>query len=152
MTWDRNNCSFSLNAQVAIVTGAARGLGAAIARGFAEAGARVILADLDARAEPLAANLRTAGMDCIAMSLDVRDETTFIHCFESAARHFGGIDVLVNNAALTSSTASWEITADEWDDVMAVNLRGSFFGCRIAARHMSERGHGRIINLLSAPI
>jgi 3-oxoacyl-[acyl-carrier protein] reductase len=110
---------FSLAGRSAFVTGAGRGLGTAIARGLAEAGARVALADIDREAVESAADaLRDAGHEAIAMPLDVRDEAAFQLC-----------------------------GADEWDDVLAVNLRGSFFGCRIAGRHMRERSAGRIVNL-----
>ena len=140
----------SLAGRAAFVTGAGQGLGAAIARGLAEAGARVMLADVDgARAEAVAAALRDAGHEAIAMPLDVRDEAAFQRCFDAAARRFGAVDVMVNNAARTPSTSLWDITAEEWDEVLAVNLRGSFFGCRIAGRHMRERGSGRIVNLAS---
>jgi len=139
-----------LAGRAAFVTGAGQGLGAAIARGLAEAGARVVLADLDAHsAESAAAGLRATGADCIAMGLDVRSEAAFSRCFETAVAHFGPIDVLVNNAARTPFISVWDITPEEWDDVLAVNLRGSFFGCRIAGRHMRERGAGRIVNLAS---
>lgn len=140
---------FSLAGQGAFVTGAAQGLGAAIARGLAEAGARVVLADVDGAVEVTAAALRNGGHDCIAMQLDVRDEAAFRRCFDAAVQHFGGVDVMVNNAARTPYASIWDITAEEWDEVLAVNLRGSFFGCRIAGRHMRERGAGRIINLAS---
>lgn len=140
---------FSLAGQGAFVTGAAQGLGAAIARGLAEAGARVVLADVDGAVEATAAALRNGGHDCIAMQLDVRDEAAFRRCFDAAVQHFGGVDVMVNNAARTPYASIWDITAEEWDEVLAVNLRGSFFGCRIAGRHMRERGAGRIINLAS---
>ena len=141
---------FSLDGQAAFVTGAGQGLGAAIAQGLAEAGAGVMLTDVDAAAvKAVAAHLQEAGHRCRAMALDVRDETAFAGCFEAAVAHFGAIDVMVNNAALTPSTSLWDITAGEWDEVMAVNLRGSFFGCRIAGRHMRERGEGRIVNLSS---
>ena len=139
---------FSLDGQAAFVTGAGQGLGAAIALGLAQAGAGVMLTDVDAAAaEAVAAGLRDAGHRCIAMALDVRDESAFERSFEAAVQHFGAIDLMVNNAALTPSTSLWDITAGEWDEVMAVNLRGSFFGCRIAGRHMRERGEGRIVNL-----
>ncbi|MDM0070716.1 SDR family NAD(P)-dependent oxidoreductase [Variovorax sp. J31P207] len=139
---------FSLDGQAAFVTGAGQGLGAAIAQGLAEAGAGVMLADIDAAAvEAVAARLRGAGHRCLAMALDVRDEAAFAACFEAAVAHFGAIDVMVNNAALTPPTSLWDITAGEWDEVMAVNLRGSFFGCRIAGLHMRERRAGRIVNL-----
>ncbi|MDM0024325.1 SDR family NAD(P)-dependent oxidoreductase [Variovorax saccharolyticus] len=141
---------FSLDGQAAFVTGAGQGLGAAIAQGLAQAGAGVMLADVDAAAaEAVAAGLRDAGHRCIAMALDVRDESAFERSFEAAVQHFGAVDLMVNNAALTPSTSLWDITAGEWDEVMAVNLRGSFFGCRIAGRHMRERGAGRIVNLAS---
>lgn len=139
---------FSLAGRSAFVTGAGQGLGAAIARGVAEAGARVMLTDLDARAvEAVAAGLRDAGHEAIAMPLDVRDEAAFQLCFDAAVQRFGGVDLMVNNAARTPSTSLWDIGAEEWDEVLAVNLRGSFFGCRIAGRHMRERGAGRIVNL-----
>ena len=141
---------FFLDGQAAFVTGAGQGLGAAIALGLAQAGAGVMLTDVDAAAaEAVAAGLRDAGHRCIAMALDVRDECAFERSFEAAVQHFGAIDLMVNNAALTPSTSLWDITAGEWDEVMAVNLRGSFFGCRIAGRHMRERGAGRIVNLAS---
>ncbi|MDM0018483.1 SDR family NAD(P)-dependent oxidoreductase [Variovorax saccharolyticus] len=140
----------SLDGQAAFVTGAGQGLGAAIAQGLAQAGAGVMLTDVDAAAaEAVAAGLRDAGHRCIAMALDVRDESAFERSFEAAVQHFGAVDLMVNNAALTPSTSLWDITAGEWDEVMAVNLRGSFFGCRIAGRHMRERGAGRIVNLAS---
>ena len=79
----------------------------------------------------------------------MRVEAAFQRGFDSALKHFGGVDVMVNNAARTPATSIWDITAAEWDDVMAVNLRGGFFGCRIAGRHMRARRAGRIINLAS---
>ncbi|MDM0104652.1 SDR family NAD(P)-dependent oxidoreductase [Variovorax sp. J22R24] len=141
---------FSLSGRTAFVTGAGQGLGAAIARGLAEAGARVALTDIDeAAADAVAADLRAAAHDCIALPLDVRDETAFARRFDAAVQRFRAIDVMVNNAALTPSTSLWDIPAEEWDQVMAVNLRGVFFGCRIAGLHMRDRGAGRIINLSS---
>ncbi|MDM0077700.1 SDR family NAD(P)-dependent oxidoreductase [Variovorax sp. J2P1-59] len=141
---------FSLSGRTAFVTGAGQGLGAAIARGLAGAGARVALTDIDvAAADAVAAELRAAGHECIAMLLDVRDEVTFAQRFESAVQRFGAVDVMVNNAALTPSTSLWDIPVAEWDQVMAVNLRGAFFGCRVAGRHMRDRGAGRIVNLSS---
>ncbi len=141
---------FSLSGQSAFVTGAGRGIGEAIARGLAEAGARVVLTDIDGdAAQKVAAAMQSEGRECIAMPLDVRDEAAFERCFDAAARRLGPIDVMVNNAALTPSTSLWDIRSDEWDDVMAINLRGSFFGCRIAGRRMRERRSGRIVNLSS---
>ena len=132
-----------LAGRVAFVTGAGQGLGAAIARGLAQAGARVALADIDeANAQAVAAEANG-----LALPLDVRDEQAFNDRFAQAVAHFGAVDILVNNAARTPTTSLWDITPAEWDDVLAINLRGSFFGCRIAGRHMRERSAGRIVNL-----
>ncbi|WP_062473281.1 SDR family NAD(P)-dependent oxidoreductase [Variovorax boronicumulans] len=134
-----------LAGRVAFVTGAGQGLGAAIARGLAQAGARVAVADIDeANAQAVAAEVNG-----LALPLDVRDEQAFGDRFAQAVAHFGAVDILVNNAARTPTTSLWDITPAEWDDVLAINLRGSFFGCRIAGRHMRERGVGRIVNLAS---
>jgi 3-oxoacyl-[acyl-carrier protein] reductase len=136
--------------RVALVAGAARGLGLAIARGLAQAGTRIAVTDVDVEGAHAAARLlREEGHDTLALALDVRDEAGFQHAFDAAANHFGGIDILVNNAAVTPHCSVWDIAAAEWDEVMAVNLRGCFFGCRIAARHMRERRRGRILNLSS---
>jgi len=138
-----------LRGTASFVTGAGRGLGAAIAQGLAEAGCKVALADVDPAVTAVAARLVADGHECIPIKLDVRDEAAFEAAFGAAIGRFGSIDIMVNNAALTPSTPVWSIGADEWDDVLAVNLRGSFFGCRIAGRHMRDRGAGRIINLSS---
>lgn len=140
---------FALSGRTAFVTGAGQGLGAAIAQGLAEAGARVVLADIAATVDAAAQALRRDGHACLAVRLDVRDEEAFGTAFGRAIREYGGVDVMVNNAALTIATPLWDITAAEWDDVLAVNLRGAFFGCRIAGVHMRARGSGRIINVSS---
>jgi len=138
-----------LSGQVAFVTGAGQGLGHAIALGLAQAGAHVVLTDITIGLDAAADRVRVPGQDCLALSLDVRDEAAFTDTFAQALAYFGRVDVMVNNAARTPATSIWDITADEWDDVMAINLRGVFFGCRIAGRHMRERRAGRIINLAS---
>ncbi len=131
------------------ITGAAQGLGLAMARAFAAAGYGVALADLDTRADAPARDLAAQGAATLPLALDVRDESAFGHAVQAAVAHFGAIDVLINNAARTPSTGLWDIATAEWDDVMAVNLRGTFHGCRLAGLHMRARGHGRIINLAS---
>lgn len=139
----------ALSGQVAFVTGAGQGLGLAIALGLAQAGAHVVLTDIAAGLEPAADRVRETGQNCLALSLDVRDEAAFTDAFAQALAHFGRVDVMVNNAARTPATSIRDITADEWDDVMAINLRDAFFGCRIAGRHMREQRAGRIVNLAS---
>jgi 3-oxoacyl-[acyl-carrier protein] reductase len=103
----------------------------------------VVLADLNVEgAERVAASL---GERARAVECDVRSKESQRRVIEDT----GDVDVMVNNAARTVSRPFWEIPQDEWDDVLAVNLRGVFFGCQLAGERMRERGHGRIINLAS---
>ena len=139
----------SVASQTAFVTGAARGLGAAIAASLYQSGRNVVLADIDAFAEQTAREIDPAGTRTLAVRLDVRDEAAFQNAFDIAIRRFGAVDIMVNNAARTAIGSVWDISPQEWDDVLAINLRGVFFGCRIAGRHMRKRGSGRIINLSS---
>lgn len=140
---------FDLTGRTALVTGAARGLGTAIARGLAAAGAQVWLTDVDGEgATAVAARLASQGLAVQGLALDVRDEAALERLFTA---HAGGtgIDILVNNAAVTPHGSLWDVTEADWDHVMAVNLKGAFFGCRVAGRHMRGRGWGRIINMAS---
>ena len=128
----------------AIVTGAARGIGEAIARRLHADGFRVVLADIDvAGVESIAAEF---GNPALALELDVRQS-------DSWERLLGGLDddlyALVNNAARTEFRSFWEIDLDEWDDVLATNLRGTYLGCRVVGAALRERGGGRIVNLAS---
>lgn len=135
--------------QTAFVTGAARGLGSAIAAALYQSGRNVVLADIDPVVEQTAREIDPTGTRTMALPLDVRDEDAFKRAFEAAITRFGDIDIMVNNAARTAIGSIWDISPQEWDDVLAINLRGVFFGCRIAGRHMRERRSGRIINLSS---
>lgn len=129
------------------VTGAARGIGAAIAEAFHAAGDNVVLADRNPAVSDTAAGL---GERALALPLDVADEDAFRAAFAAAVDRFGGVEVMVNNAAQTIQRSVWDIPAAEWDQVMATNLRGTFFGCRIAGAFLRERGTGgRIVNLAS---
>jgi 3-oxoacyl-[acyl-carrier protein] reductase len=127
--------------RTAIVTGAARGLGEAIARRLAADGDRVLLADLNLDgAEEVA---REVGGE--ALEHDVRSLDSWQRLLAAA----GEVDVLVNNAARTEIRSFWEIDVEEWDDVLATNLRGSYLGIRTVGAQMRERGSGRIVNLAS---
>jgi 3-oxoacyl-[acyl-carrier protein] reductase len=136
--------------RVALVTGAARGIGHEIARALVEQGCRVALADVDgATNERTAADLDPTGAQTLALHLDVRDRTSFQSAFDAVVVRWERVDYLVNNAAVTPTTAFWEIGDEEWDDVLAVNLRGTFIACQIAGAHMRANGFGRIVNLAS---
>jgi 3-oxoacyl-[acyl-carrier protein] reductase len=131
------------------ITGAGQGIGAAIAAAFIAEGASVVLTDVSERVLETRRELDPSGARTTASTLDVRDKSAFQRVFDGAVKRFGRVDVLVNNAARTPMRSSWEIEPDEWDDVLAINLRGAFFGSQIAGSHMRQNGFGRIINLSS---
>jgi 3-oxoacyl-[acyl-carrier protein] reductase len=138
-----------LSGKRALVTGAARGIGRAIAGALAAEGAAVMLADLDgAGAERGAAEIAAAGGIAFAVSADVTDEARVVAMFEVALKRLGGLDILVNNAGVILEKPLLETTAAEFDRLMAVNLRGVFLVGREGIRHLRQRG-GRVINLAS---
>lgn len=141
----------SLEGRAAVVTGAARGLGLAIARRLAEAGAGVLLADLNEAAAASAAQAiaRDFAVRALACRLDVTDSRSVAAAARQAADEFGRLDIWVNNAGIYPVTPLLELDDAEWQAVNGVNLTGTFYGCREAARHMLERGSGVIVNIES---
>ena len=136
--------------RIAVVTGAGRGLGEAIAERFVRDGYRVVYADRDQGAGAAGAvAIDPTRERTLDIGTDVRDLTSVQACLDAAVERWGRVDVWVNNAARTEAAPFLEIDPDEWDDVLATNLRGTYFGCRVAGRHMQERGSGRILNLAS---
>jgi 3-oxoacyl-[acyl-carrier protein] reductase len=133
---------------VAIVTGAARGLGEAIARRLHADGYRVALADIDAGgAERIAAELGEGARFCLH---DIRELDSWQVLLDDVRGALGDdVHALVNNAARTVVRSFWEIDVKEWDDVLATNLRGTYLGCRVVGGYLRERGEGRIVNLAS---
>jgi NAD(P)-dependent dehydrogenase (short-subunit alcohol dehydrogenase family) len=139
-----------LAGRVVIVTGAAGGLGRAVADGFAAQGAHLVLCDLDAGALGLAGDGQAAPPDrVLAVAADLRDPAACEALVDAAASHFGRIDVLVNNAAVLHRMPIEQVTPKVFDEVVAVNLRAPFFLARAALRHMRPAGWGRIINVAS---
>jgi acetoin reductase-like protein len=137
-----------LEEKVALVTGGARGIGAAIAARLADEGAAVAVTALHADSARRAADeLVARGGRAIAIAGDVADEADARRAVEETVRAFGRLDVMVNNAGAIAIGPVVETSAETWDRVMAVNLRGVFLGCREAARQMIAQGSGgRIVN------
>ncbi len=136
---------FRLDGRVALVTGASRGIGAGVARALAAAGARVAVAARDeARLDALAAEIGG-----LAVPMDLRSVASIRAGTDRAASALGGLDVLVANAGLGANHPALDVTEADFDELMAVNLRGLFFSCQAAARHLIPRGRGRIVAMSS---
>lgn len=136
--------------RVAVVTGAARGLGAAIARRLAADGAAVAVIDLEeSAAKGTADAIAEAGGRAIAVGADVSDAEAVTAAVDRVAAELGAPTVLVNNAGITRDNLVFRMTDDDWDAVMGVHLRGSFLMTRACQKHMVDAGWGRIVNLSS---
>ncbi|MCL4552342.1 MAG: 3-oxoacyl-ACP reductase FabG [Candidatus Marsarchaeota archaeon] len=139
-----------LDGSVAIVTGSGNGIGRAIANRFAAEGAKVVIADMDpAAAERVAAEIASSGGLALPVAVDVASSTQVKSMASQALRQFGQIDILVNNAGICPLRSFWEITEDEWDRVVDVNLKGTFLCSQTVAGHMRERKRGKIVNVSS---
>lgn len=137
-----------LQGKTALITGAARGIGLEFARAYLREGARVALCDINLDAAQQAA--ATLGEGAIAVALDVTDQASIDACVAEVERRFGGIDILINNAALFTAAPIVEITRADHDRIMAVNVSGTLFMMQAVARSMIARGQGgRIINMAS---
>lgn len=142
-----------LSGKVAIVTGAARGLGAAVARGFAREGASVVAADGDeALGAELASELRDKGCEAVFVRADISSEESVMDLIDVAVERYGRIDVLYNNAGILldgRDLPAHELTLETWDAVLNVNLRGPFLCAKHAIRQMLKQGGGSIVNVSS---
>jgi 3-oxoacyl-[acyl-carrier protein] reductase len=137
-----------LSGRTALVTGAARGIGRAIAERLAREGARVALLDVDAAGVEAAA--RQVGSSARALVADVTRSAEVDAAIRTVAEEWGRLDVLVNNAGITGrSFPIWELTDEDWERVLAVDLTSVFYCCRAAVRVMLAQGSGRIVNIAS---
>jgi NAD(P)-dependent dehydrogenase (short-subunit alcohol dehydrogenase family) len=140
-----------LDGKVALISGGARGQGAAEAETFAREGARVVFGDVrDDEGRKVEATLEANGLDAVYVHLDVTSEADWQAAVQTAERRFGKLDVLVNNAAIVIPRVPIEErTVEEWDGVMAVNARGVFLGTKHAIPAMRRAGGGSIVNISS---
>lgn len=139
-----------LSGKHAIVTGAGSGIGRAVALGFAREGAGVVAADVDpARAQETARSIGEAGGQALAVQVDVSDRASVEALVTAAISRFGRIDVLFNNAGVSSRAPFLELTEAEWDRVLGTNLKGQFLVGQAVAKHMAQQGGGSIINTSS---
>lgn len=137
--------------KVALVTGAARGIGRGIAEKLAAEGADLALVDLRADAlEETSAAIRAAGRRLLPLAGDVGDRKAADAFVDQAIQHFGRLDILVNCAGINRDAIMHRMTDEQWDEVLRVDLTAVFYLTRAAAIHMRERGSGRIINISSA--
>lgn len=137
--------------QVAIVTGAAQGMGAQIARTLAEDGASVVLCDLNReQVERRAADIDPDGGRAVGWRTDVTDEAAVDELVAAALAKFGKVDILVNNAGVLRPTRVEEISSEEWDLVVEANLKGTFLCSRAVLGTMKAKEYGRIINMSSS--
>lgn len=137
--------------KVAIVTGAANGIGKGVAALYAEKGAKVVLADVDDEAgNKTAAELKNLGGEVLFVKTDIKKEQDIIHLMETAKKHFGRIDIVINNAGKGLFKSPFEVKVEEWDDIINTNLRSVFLCSREAAKHIKENSNGgSIVNIAS---
>ncbi|MQA86035.1 MAG: SDR family oxidoreductase [Streptosporangiales bacterium] len=147
-----------LAGRTAVVTGGAHGIGRAYSMRFAEEGAQVAIFDLDeAAAQATADEIKAADGDAMACQADVSDPASIQRAVEEVIRGYQKIDILVNNAAVFSvvpmSRAPFDqVSIEEWDLMMAVNVKGPWLMCRAVAPHMRKQGYGKIINISSGSV
>jgi NAD(P)-dependent dehydrogenase (short-subunit alcohol dehydrogenase family) len=142
--------AFSLEGKVAVVTGASRGFGEAIAIGLAEVGADVVLAArTESALQEVAAKIEALGRKALVVPTDMTDKAAIKKLADKAMEAFGKIDILVNNAGLGGSMPFLQIPEDEWDKTLNVNLKGYFLTTQAIGKYMFEAKAGRVINISS---
>jgi len=150
------NERFDFSGRSVLITGGGKGIGKVYAEEFAKAGARVAAADIDvAAAESVGASLTKANLQAFGLGVDISDEASVKAAVAAVLGRYGSIDVLINNASLMSTLprrSFMEIPIEEWDRVMAVNLRGMFLCCRAVFPAMKAQKRGKIVNISSSRV
>lgn len=144
------NAMFELKNKVAIITGGRRGMGKAHALALSAQGAKIAVTDIDAlQCAPVAQEIISRGGEAICLKMDVLSKNEIEAAFDEVIKHFGRLDILVNNAGIYSSRAAIDLTEEEWEKTININLRGQFFCAQRAAKEMAKQKWGRIINIAS---
>lgn len=146
----KTNVTFDFSGRSVLVTGAGRGVGEEIARLFHASGARVAVSDVDGDAAlQVASDLDGSGTTSIGLTLDVRRKEAFEEARDSISAAWGRLDIVVNNAGYAKRTPVQDITVQEFDDIVAINMRSVFLSCQVFSEHMRAHGYGRIVNVTS---
>lgn len=139
-----------LENRVAVITGSAAGMGKAMAHRFAGEGCDIVVADINIEgARRVAEEIKAIGRKALAVQVDMCDSPQIKAMIDQSVREFGKIDILVNNAGAAGGAALEESDEDEWDRVLALNLKGAFIACKAAVPHMKKQRYGKIINISS---
>jgi NAD(P)-dependent dehydrogenase (short-subunit alcohol dehydrogenase family) len=150
MDVDKLRSLFDMTGRTVIVTGGTRGIGRALAEGFVAAGANVAVASRKAEAcEETAAHLRSMGGDAIGIAAHMGEVDALQGLVDATVEAFGGVDVVVNNAATALAQPVGEYTVDAWEKSLAVNLRGPVFLTQAALPHLKESEHAAVVNVIS---
>lgn len=150
-----NSTKGIINGKVAIITGSGQGIGQAFALGLAKEGSKIVVADVDmVKAQQTVQAIKNLGGESIAIKVDVSDIEQTQEMANAAIKNFGTLDILINNAALVSRgsisrSLFHELSIEEWDKVMSVNIKGVFLCCRAVLPYMKEQKKGKIINMTS---
>jgi NAD(P)-dependent dehydrogenase (short-subunit alcohol dehydrogenase family) len=139
-----------LEKRVAVITGSANGMGKAMAQKFAGEGCGIVVADIDLDgARKVADEIKASGRKAAAIKVDMCNSMEIKALIDQSIKEFGRIDILVNNAGAAGGGSLEASDEDEWDKVLALNLKGAFLACKAAVPHMKKQGHGKIINISS---
>ncbi|KOP80054.1 glucose 1-dehydrogenase [Cytobacillus solani] len=141
---------FHLQNRTAIVTGGGKGLGEQMANALAEAGANVVICSRNLEdCQKISEQLVKKGVQSLAITCDITNQADIQAVIDQTVQHFGTIDILINNSGTSWIAPTLEITADQWDKVMNVNLKGMFLFSQAAGKIMAQQGNGKIINISS---
>ena len=136
-----------LKDRVAIVTGGGKGIGKEICLGLSREGAKIVIAEIDIEnSEEVIKKIQNNGSEAIVIKTDVSDENSINNMVEEAIKHFGKIDILINNAGIRHIKKLLDHTKKDWDEMIAVNLTGPYLSCKAVIPHMIKQGKGKIVN------